>query len=40
VSPYNFLPFYLPRTYSEIKRIIYLDSDIVVKVVFPNVLWN
>lgn len=32
VSPYNFLPFYLPRTYSDIRRIIYLDSDIVVKV--------
>ncbi|KAG0554072.1 hypothetical protein KC19_12G060200 [Ceratodon purpureus] len=31
VSPYNFLPFYLPRTYSDIGRIIYLDSDIVVK---------
>ncbi|XP_024362409.1 uncharacterized protein [Physcomitrium patens] len=31
VSPYNFLPFYLPKTYSEIRRIIYLDSDIVVK---------
>jgi lipopolysaccharide biosynthesis glycosyltransferase len=31
VSPYNFLPFYLPRTYSDIRRIIYLDSDIVVK---------
>ena len=32
VSPYNFLPFYLPRAYREIERIIYLDSDIVVKV--------
>lgn len=31
VSPYNFLPFYLPATYSDIERIIYLDSDIVVK---------
>lgn len=39
VSPYNFLPFYLPKTYSEIRRIIYLDSDIVVKVfIFESVM--
>lgn len=37
VSPYNFLPFYLPRTYSEIERFIYLDSDIVVKVFPPRI---
>jgi hypothetical protein len=33
-SPYNFLPFFLPRYFNNIDRIIYLDTDIVVKV------WN
>jgi hypothetical protein len=33
-SPYNFLPFFLPRYFNDIDRIIYLDTDIVVKV------WN
>jgi hypothetical protein len=33
-SPYNFLPFFLPRYFNGIDRIIYLDTDIVVKV------WN
>ncbi len=32
ISPYNFLPFYLPEVYKDIDRFIYLDSDIVVKV--------
>lgn len=31
ISPYNFLPFYLPEVYKDIDRFIYLDSDIVVK---------
>jgi lipopolysaccharide biosynthesis glycosyltransferase len=31
-SPYNFLPFFLPRYFNDIDRIIYLDTDIVVKV--------
>ncbi|EFJ37980.1 hypothetical protein SELMODRAFT_437525 [Selaginella moellendorffii] len=28
-SPYNFLPFYLPRMFPGMQRIIYLDSDVV-----------
>lgn len=31
-SPYNFVPFLLPRYFKEIERIIYLDADNVVKV--------
>ncbi|KAJ7285495.1 hypothetical protein O6H91_05G107200 [Diphasiastrum complanatum] len=30
-SPYNFLPFYLPHIFKQFERIIYLDSDVVVK---------
>lgn len=31
-SPYNFVPFLLPRYFEDVGRIIYLDADIVVKV--------
>lgn len=31
-SPYNFMPFLLPRYFKDVGRIIYLDADIVVKV--------
>ncbi|GBG70217.1 hypothetical protein CBR_g6349 [Chara braunii] len=30
-SPYNFVPFYLPQVVKGIKRMIYLDLDIVVQ---------